>query len=290
MTDTVNRLLVLDDETTWPPELCDVLVKSEPVLRGFALEEIRILNDDTRDGRYLPWALRDPNAFWQQHEDLLTAVEDSLKTEWLRGYHCTKLTASEAAKIESKGMTPPTQFMLNARVDQLCQRGTIKKSIAGRLLSKNQAHENSRSGKIWFIFTSALLREESGVGDFFRYWGGEALYNSHDNDPVTSPILQSIGEAYIAVAAVPVSGLNKRHALSEVVTRRFLAARGADLTNGLDYDSWIEQAVPEGQIQRIIGQREDAFEVLTGCREWRHSLLVIKGVRPIPHRHVTTPN
>jgi hypothetical protein len=260
--------------------LRNILVKWEPVLRGFALEETRIFNDNTLDGQYRASALRGPNAFWQQHEGALAAIATALETEWLRGYHCTRLTDSEAAQIASRGMTLPTEIMLKARVGHIYQDSMITKIIADRLIGKNQADEKCRANRICFIFTQNLLKEENGVGDFFRYWGGESLYNCHDNDAEISPILQSIGEPRIIVAAVPVSGLHQRRTLSEIISRLFIESRDGHAFNSHGYADWIELDVPKGHIKQIIGRQDSLFEKFTGCSTWRRTLQEIKSVRP----------
>src|ERR1700676_2031123 len=46
-----------------------------------------------------------------------------------------------------------------------------------------------------------------GVGRFFRYWGGEALYNSHQDHAVRGPLLESIGTPCVIQADIPISNL-----------------------------------------------------------------------------------
>ncbi len=259
-------LMVLEDESTWPGELRDVLLENEPVLRAFEEEETRIFNDDSRDGRYLPWALRGPNRFWDQRQHVVKLIEATFEDSRLQGYHCTRFTDVEVEDIIADGMMPPSPVMLKDRIRRLQQDGTIDASIADRLIGENQTHEPTRMGRIWFVFTSAPLRERWGAGDFFRYWGGEALYNMHDKE--TGRAVRAVGEARIIVAAVAAVELSNRDRLADVAARRFLVNRGLGSATDLDYEGYVKRPMPAAQICQMISKSEDIFELLAGYGKW----------------------
>jgi hypothetical protein len=266
------RVMLLDDRRTWSRCLRNFLYENEPALRAYQQEEIRFLNDSHRDGRYIPAAERSPNMFFRRWERLLIAICDVIRDEHVLGFHCTRLTDAEMADIIANGMRLPCKGMLEARIARLQADGAINTTVAARLLSKHQAASPSRANRIWFIFTRGLLREESGVGDLFRHWGGEALYNLHDRDPVTGPILRAVGAARIITAVVPVAELGLTYVLAGIVARRFLAGRGVKLANGLGYSACVEQPILADQIPRVLSRGDSEFEALTGCDAWRRSL------------------
>jgi hypothetical protein len=55
-------------------------------------------------------------------------------------------------------------------------------SILERQKSENQSDEKYRKNMIWFCFFLPKIAGEHGIMRFFRSWGGEALYNSHEKD------------------------------------------------------------------------------------------------------------
>jgi hypothetical protein len=69
------------------------------------------------------------------------------------------------------------------------------------------AGDENRSGLLWLILTRSTLRHWSGVYRLLTYWGGEALYAPHEDDPLGGGILAGMGRPAIIEVAVPVSRL-----------------------------------------------------------------------------------
>src|SRR6202040_1983269 len=107
-------------------------------------------------------------------------LESILVNYTLHGYHCTRLTAGEIAHIRPKGMQLPDETVLRRRIETLRDSGLIDGDSATEFIAENQAAEKNRDGRIWFCFFPPRLAGESGISSLLRYWGGEALYNSHD--------------------------------------------------------------------------------------------------------------
>ena len=144
----------------------------------------------------------------REYDRMILGLCKVLKNYALIGWHCTRLTVDEITAIERHGMQLPNAEMLKRRVDELETRGVITTQIATRLRAKNQAHETNRAGRIWFCFFPPHMAGEFGIESLLRNWGGEALYNSHDNDAETGPLLRSIGIPCIVEAVVPVASLS----------------------------------------------------------------------------------
>jgi hypothetical protein len=106
-------------------------------------------------------------------------------------------------------MQLPDAAMLLRRIDATSNEGLLSASVAERLKARNQAHERNRAGMIRFCFFPPRLAGESGIGDLLRFWGGEALYNSHDRHPETSGVLCSVGTPSIVEAEVPIAFLGR---------------------------------------------------------------------------------
>ncbi|KWB20846.1 hypothetical protein WL32_17100 [Burkholderia cepacia] len=116
--------------------------------------------------------------------------------------------------------------MLRCRIDGLVQAGLLACEIGAGLAQRNQAEDSNRARRLWFCFFPPGLEGESGIGRFFRHWGGEALYNSHEHDAKTSPILRAIGTPCIVEANVPIASLAPGVRLAMKLVRRYLIAHG----------------------------------------------------------------
>src|SRR5206468_12583890 len=71
---------------------------------------------------------------------------------------------------------------------------------------------------------------------FRSNWGGEALYNSHDNDLETDPVLKIIGVPCLVEAVVPIASLRHVGAALKLALR-FLVSRGFETKERLEYRS-----------------------------------------------------
>ncbi|QQC65212.1 hypothetical protein [Paraburkholderia ginsengisoli] len=130
-------------------------------------------------------------------------VGETLTNYSIRGWHCTRLTDTEVASILADGMHLPNLEILRQRINTLVAAGLLSPDVAERLKTRNQADQSSRAGKLWFCFFAPKLAGEHGIGRFFRHWGGEALYNSHEADSVTSPVIRTIGAPRVVAADIP---------------------------------------------------------------------------------------
>ena len=101
--------------------------------------------------------------------------------------------------------------MLRQRIENLRDGGLIDAATAAELIADNQAAESNRAGRIWFCFFAPNLDSETGLSDLLSYWGGEALYNSHDMHGVRGPLLAGIGTPSLVEAEVPISSCEDRH-------------------------------------------------------------------------------
>lgn len=189
----------------------------------------------------------------------------------ITGRHCGRLTQSEREIIRTSGMTPPNLDRLLDRIDALEAEGLVSKEIAEQWRRTNQADEDSRKERIWFVFTRPPLIWEMGVGDLLRHWGGEALYNSHDRHAVCGPLLQSIGQPSIIEATVAISDLNDTFNLATVMTNKFLNAAGLE-ERVSDFEDYVRCAIPAADIGSILVHPSSEFLTLTGCLSWERPL------------------
>ena len=249
----LTGLLELDRPKAWPPELCAYLGEHYDLFLG---SETRRNNPSAR-----------------AYDSALHGLMDILQPYVILGWHCTRLTAAEADDVLRSGMQMPDAAMLERRIDALVESKEITPDLAYRLKSKNQSDEKNRAGMLWFCFFPPRKAGEAGIERFFRHWGGEALYNSHENDPVTSPAIRVIGTPCIVEVDVPVSLLKRHERLARNIVRRFLASRDYRMTESTDYEDRIVQPLLATNVRRMIRFPAPDFFALTGCAEWRRPIV-----------------
>lgn len=214
--------IVIADESTWPSELLSELDGMHEVLNGYEVEEQAILREYRAPGNKTPMAHMRGNPFDHRREAAVARVAELLLPHFLRGWHCTRLTAEERDHILKRGMQPPSKAMLEARIRRLEANSAISAEVAERLLADNLADDEHRKGLIWFCFCYPRLAGESGIGDLLRNWGGEALYNMHDADEVMGPILRAIGRPCVVEADIPIAEFGRQHTLATELGKALL--------------------------------------------------------------------
>ena len=243
------HLINLEDPTTWPRNLVDVLERYVPLSHA--------------------WLTRHPMlrdaAFDTAHAD----VQRELNTCEVTGWHCTRLTDAEIALIEATGMQLPNVQMLNERIDSLVEVGQITALIAGALKRTNQASEETRAGRIWFCFFAPREAGESGIHRFFQHWGGEALYNSHEGNNVTSLALAAIGTPCVVEVAVQIRSLSQYSQITQRVIERFLWGKGLFNPEPEILEGYTVTPIAVGSIKRVIKHPDFEFMRLTDCNNWQ---------------------
>ena len=159
----------------------------------------------------------------------------------------------------------PNKELLHKRIDSIEQEGLIGPKCSKHLKKNNQADDPYRAGRIWFCFFPPYRAGQGGIERLFRSWGGEALYNSHENDPVYGPILKRTGTPCIIEAYVPIISLPRNDGLKDKVVRRYLVNHNPNTIKELDYESRAEQPIPSTNIFRIIKFPDSDFIKLTQC-------------------------
>ncbi len=139
-------------------------------------------------------------------------------------------------------------------------------------MNNNQANDANRAGTIWFCFFPPRIAGQWGIERFFKSWGGEALYNSHEDNPITGPILTKIGVPCIIEALVPIESLPRHSWLETKLILRFFISRGFETREDLDHEDRSENPIPAENIIRIIRFPDADFISLTGCSKWKPPL------------------
>jgi hypothetical protein len=251
---TGMRVLDLTNLSTWPLEIISHLDKNHNIYIGW------------ESGRKRPPASGYDAAIYE----LKDIVRSSDYT--MRGYHCTRLTEAEIQTILASGMFLPNQAMLHKRIADVAAAGMLEESVAQLLMSDNQANDPHRANMLWFCFFPPRIAGQRGIERFFRSWGGEALYNSHEDDPIIGPVLAKIGVPCIIEALVPLENLPFHSGFETRLILRFLINRGFRTKKDLNHEDRCESPLPAENIIRIIRFPDADFVSLTGCSKWKPRL------------------
>jgi len=119
-----------------------------------------------------------------------------------------------------------------------------------------------------FVFQSPHFEGHGGIGRFFSSWGGEALYNSHEEDQETGPILRNIGTPCIIQANIPICALAKNYLVNKMV-RIYFKKRGLKTEEPTRHEDYTKKPIPADDIVAIHRYPQKQFLKLSGCKKWR---------------------
>jgi hypothetical protein len=257
----------LDVEQTWPSRLIDLFSRNLPMLAAYEKERAAWDKRCEEDimARLMPSS---PNPHRLNRDEVLAECDAIVRDAELVGYHCTRLHDGEIGRVQREGLRPLSPGLFEERLADSVARGLLTADTAVRLRARNQVADSNRIGMVWFIFTENLLRQEWGVGRFFRSWGGEALYNLHEDDPETGAALAAIGKPCVVEAAVPAVEIETYDLVGERVLRAFLERRKIRTGHGSDMQGHTKVALSGDQVLRVIRSDDPEFERLTKCSRW----------------------
>jgi hypothetical protein len=239
-------------------------------------DDLRVYLDRHHD-LFLDWEIGPSQFTAAEYDPAVYGLEAILRQYALVGWHCTRLTEDEIGSIRSGGMQLPDVAMLHRRVDAVVEAGLLPANLAARLKAEHQADDPWRAGRVWFCFFPPRLAGETGIERFFRHWGGEALYNSHEDDAETGAAISTIGLPYIIEALVPIASLRRHSWLPTKVARRYLISRGHRTVEPVDHEDAITCSLPAANIRRVIPFPSSGFIALTGCDGWRQLIVGREG-------------
>ena len=241
-------MIDIDDIRTWPCNVIDCLATNQNIFSDWT-------NDASR-------------SLAQNYDLAIYSLISSLKSHSIRGWHCTRLTDWEIQDILENGMHLPDLLKLQTRVARVVELGLVTSEISEILICENQANDENRRHKLWFCFYPPSRAGESGISRFFRHWGGEALYNSHERNPVVSDALRRIGNPAVVEAEVPVNALGFLSQLATVLYSRFLETNGEKIRETVEFESFSTVPIPPKSIRKIVLFGDSAFQKLTNVDGW----------------------
>lgn len=252
--------MILDDETTWPDKVIAFLEK-----RGQPLLDYELM----MTGKDIPF---NGPLYDSIHRELTNVL---LPYKIDNAFHCTRLTNEEIDFIHTQGMQLPNTDTLNSRIDKLVKTGLISETISKNLKGNNEANEQYRKNILHFVLQSPHLEGEGGIARFFTSWGGEALYNAHEENPVTGPVLAGIGRPCIIQARIPIANMGRAY-FNTKIARIYFKNRGLRTEEPSRHEDHTTRPIPSDDIVAIFQFPEKKFLELSGCHAWRDTFLTIR--------------
>lgn len=267
---TSEATITVADMQTWPRDTIGLLRQNQTKLTQYHARRSEI---DTACQENVELRMAPPtNEFLQIWKDTNCQVDQHISDAFLLGHHCTRLTEYEINNVKGGFLERNSQSLVNSRIDMACKNGLISANDAIALKAKNQAGESNRIDRLWFVFTDGTLKDEGDVERFFRNWGGESLYNYHEDDPVTGPLLQTIGTPAILQCKVPVREINAFGSVAERLVNYWLTSHGVNCDYDGEFDGLIETDLSGANILSISVLGSPEFERLTQHQNWRNPL------------------
>jgi hypothetical protein len=263
---------VIDIEavSTWPKPMVELLTASLEMLRNYERTRERI--DLAAREDVLLRIHRPHNRFRRPRDAVLERTNELLADNDLLGFHCTRLHPDEIASIKRDGLQPLSSAKLQSRIEQRIKARDIPATLGERLLVEHQADDDNRKGMIWFVNSRSVLDDYSGLFRLFRNWGGESLYNSHERDPETGPLLKSLGVPCIVVAAIPIGKFQIFSDIGDKIIWSFLKKHHVEIDHSPELEGYMEEPVPPARIREVITHGDPRFELLTRSNSWPFSI------------------
>ena len=200
-----------------------------------------------------------------ERDQIISDIQDAIFHRDLVGYHCTRLASDEAELLMEHGLRPLTPELIASRIRARISSGDLNDRDAELLISQSFAGHDNRAGRIWFIFSVSLLRDEHGVGRLLGFWGGESTYANHHGNVQILSRLNKIGMSTIVEAPAPISHIQTYMPVSERLLAAYLDRRGVLTRSGPEMAGNIDCPV---RPSRLITETSPEFVALTGCDTW----------------------
>ena len=205
--------------------------------------------------------------------DLLISEIGKIASKYsLIGYHCTKLIPQEIEDIYKNGLQLLSYDFLCNRIEKITELGIIDKEIGKLLQNENEAKEEYRANHIWFTFFRPKIAGMHGISRFFKYWGGEALYNTHEHNG-TGQLLQRIGIPCVVEAQIPIEYIEVS-SFSLHLLDIYKGEHGISAKNLREFEGYSRNPIPPKLILNVFQFPSAEFVELTGCEVWRDKIVI----------------
>lgn len=253
-----DRHLIIDQISTWPSEIVNLIESARNDLLNNLKEEARIDNLAIKNVEYR--YNRPFNKYKESWCKVVELIENELKETKIIGFHCTRLMDYEISDIIENGLRPLDPNFSNSRIETLFDNMLITYEFKNKLIDKGELSAKYRTNRTFFFHCISTLTDEFGLCRLFKSWGGEAMYFNNENGTA----LQEIGIPCIVVASINRTELNEWPSLSE----RMICIYLDNDYHPHDFDSWMINK-NRTEVLTVIKRENKLFEQLTNIKNWR---------------------
>jgi len=242
--------IIIDEKATWPKLIYDLIDSSKCELQNYINERKRIEIIRNR-------ATRPKNEYEDKWNSVVDLVDSYLQKHEVIGFQCSRLLDDEIEDILVNGLTPLNRDFAIQRINTVCEKGLIPYDLREKLFNKEELRDENREGAIRFFHNTSELRIEMGLYEFFKLWGGEAIYSGFEKDPY----LQKIGVPCIIMVSIEYQDL-VRYNLSQRMICFFLGE-----SNYFDhkFESLFAKKI---KVLTIVKRNNKLFNYLTNINHW----------------------
>ena len=205
------------------------------------------------------------NKFQIEFDSKATLLSSILDSPKFVAYHCTRLTAAEVIHINNLGLEPLSTELIEIKLKRVFENNLLNDKEYKFLLNHNLSNQQNRSGRIWFILDSELLKRPNSVRSFFEFWGGESCFFDLDENSPIKKKLRTIGVPYIVEVLLGEEELNSRESISVMMCKYWIRERhGTEVFPSL-FDVKINTSK---KVSRLFSFENKEFEELTNYSTW----------------------
>jgi hypothetical protein len=243
---TSRPVVDVDNPATWPRPLADLIYK---IAHETELDEPELYVD-------------------LELEEREAQILDLLGGHLLRAQHCTRLLDHEADAIRAHGLRPLDAALVDDRLDQAHERGYLTAAEREVLRSQSMVapgrqRMGNREGQVCLALSAeATSHDIGGAWRLLSFWGGEAIYWQHCDDPADlAQRLRCLGRPTLVTAYVDLANPD-RHLVFKSVVHTFVGkAIGYTPANA---DVLYRNAIPPQHIESVVFPGDPAYDRLPG--------------------------
>jgi len=252
-------MIDLWDLNTLPAATLELVNDNADLIRDYYSRESSIMefrrNSTLRD--VIP-----TNEFHDRIKDLEAAIQNSIMSETIRGFHYTRLTDDEVQATKRRGIVMTSLQMFREKLDAIVAAGLMSQERSDYVYEHSPLSTGDygdRAGTFWAT-THPLSIDDSGITPFHESWGGE-ISRWAIEDEGTLENLRCIGKPRVIEVAIPITltGL-----VASRIAEQIIAVKGHEprLPGGFGADICISEPLPAANVLCVLTEGDPNFAAL----------------------------
>jgi hypothetical protein len=259
----------VETPSTWPKDFRQLAESNIQLIISYQKERTRIERLGWND---VMLRLNPPtNPHKHDYLSLVQQLEAILLKHNIIGYQCSRLLPEEILDIQSSGLKILTEELVFSKIQLALNAGHI--TVDEYHLLKNSDHIKQHlaneygysTGMAWFCPNRSTLKDCGAVYRLFRSWGGEAVYNAHEEGDNEIPALRHIGIPCIIKCTFPFRDANQYYDNFSARLLSYLVAHEVDSPEPpAAFDMHINKNLAADEVLEIIELSNPLFSAVLG--------------------------